>query len=102
MEVRELQGVDGGLARGILTERRGGGVNAAGKRRSKRKGVGMSWEESLIHVGDRVAIMSDTGPESRDKGKIGTVTVVRKDKREVVIEDLNLVRVFTWCRILQV
>lgn len=81
------------MGRGVLTERSRGGITAAGKRSNKRNGVGMSWQESLIYKGDRVAIVSDTGPESREKGKIGTVTEVRKSKREVVIEDLNLVDV---------
>lgn len=97
MAGRELEGAKGGLGRGVLTERSRGGITAAGKRSNKRNGVGMSWQESLIYKGDRVAIVSDTGPESREKGKIGTVTEVRKSKREVVIEDLNLVRTFTWC-----
>ena len=95
MAIEELQGMKQGLGRGVLTERGRGGITTAGKKRSKVKGVGMSWRESLIYKGDRVAIVSDTGPESRDKGKIGTVTSVRKREREVVIEDLNLVSTFT-------
>lgn len=83
-----------GLARGVLTKRAKGGVTATGKR--GKKGVGMSWEQSLIYEGDRVAILSDTGPESRDKGEIGRVTEVRKGTREVVIDGLNMVCSFTW------
>lgn len=97
MSSRELKGVKGGLARGLLTQRGRGGITAAGKRGSKGKGVGMSWKESLIYEGDRVAILSDTGPESRDKWKIGTVTSVREKEREVIVKGLNKVRAFTWC-----
>lgn len=92
---RDLKGVTKGLARGVLTKRDNGGVTATGK--SGKKGVGMSWEQSLIYEGDRVAIMSVTGPESRDKGEIGTVTEVRKGTREVVIEGLNMVCLPTSC-----
>ncbi|KAF6223960.1 hypothetical protein HO133_010534 [Letharia lupina] len=88
---RELKGVKGGLARGLLTQRGLGGITAAGKRGSKGKGVGMSWKESLIYEGDRVAILSDTGPERRDKWKIGTVTSVREKEREVLVKGLNKV-----------
>lgn len=95
MTKRELKGVTKGLARGVLTNRANGGITAAGKR--GEKGVGMSWEQSLIYEGDRVAIMSGTGPESRDKGEIGRVTEVRKGTREVVIDGLNMVCLFTWC-----
>ena len=80
-----------GLARGVLTERKRGGITAAGKKKWKGKGVGMSWKESLIYEGDRVAIVSGTGPESRDLGKIGTVRLVRRTEREVLVDHLNLV-----------
>lgn len=86
----------GGLGRGVLTERIKGGVNASGKRGDKGKGVGMSWKESLIYKRDRVAIVSDTGPESRENGKIGTVKRVRFKAREVVVKGLNMVCAFTW------
>lgn len=99
---RELKGVKGGLARGLLTQRGRGGITAAGKRGSKGKGVGMSWKESLISEGDRVAILSDTGPERRDKWKIGTVMSVREKEREVLVKGLNKVRAFTWCRLFRI
>lgn len=91
----ELRGVRGGLGRGVLTRRGLGGVNASGKRGKKGEGVGRSWKESLIYVGDRVAIVSGIGPEGRDKGKIGTVEMVWRTEREVLITNLNLVRPFS-------
>ena len=91
---QELKGVTKGLATGILTKRAHGGVTAAGKQ--GKKGVGMSWAQSLICEGDRVGIVSGTGPESRDKGEIGWVTEVRKGTREVVVDGLNMVCLPTW------
>ena len=78
----------GGLASGVLAERGRGGGSAVGR---KGKGVGMSWKESLIYKGDRVAIVSGRGPESREKGKIGVVEEVRREKREVLVRDMNMV-----------
>lgn len=57
----------------------------------KKGGVGRSWKESLIYEEDRVAILSNTGPESRENGKIGVVKSVNREKREVVIKGLNMV-----------
>ncbi len=85
----------GGLATGVLTERGKGGVTAAGE--MGKKGVGMSWEESLICQGDRVAVVGGEGPELRDLGKIGWVKSVRVKEREVVVEGLNMVRCFFIC-----
>lgn len=94
MSTRELHGMKGGLGRGVLTERGRGGVSTAGKkgkRNGKGKGVGMSWKESLIYRGDRVAVVSRTGPESREWGKIGVVEHVWRDRREVLVNGLNMV-----------
>lgn len=108
MTSRDLQGAKWGLGRGILSERDRGGVRAGGKKKKvkvggKNKkgreiGIGMSWKESLIYVGDKVGIVSDSGPEGRELGKIGVVEEVRRDRREVVIKDLNMVCLgFTRC-----
>ena len=103
MTSRDLQGAKWGLGRGILSERDRGGVRAGGKKKvvrggdkgKKKKtrviGVGMSWKESLIYVGDKVGIVSDSGPEGRELGKIGVVAEVRRGRREVVIGDFNMV-----------
>ena len=77
-----------GLDRGVLTHRGRGGVTAAGQ--TGRKGVGVSWAESLIWKGDRVVVVSGAGPESRDRGRIGVVVEVRRG--QVVVEGLNEVR----------
>ena len=90
VSARELEGVKGGLGRGVLTERGRGGVSAAAA--GKKGGVGRSWRESLIYEGDRVAVVSGTGPESREKGRIGVVEAVRRERRDVLIKDLNPVR----------
>ncbi|CAF9914545.1 hypothetical protein IMSHALPRED_001938 [Imshaugia aleurites] len=87
VSARELEGVKGGLGRGVLTERGRGGVSAAAA--GKKGGVGRSWRESLIYEGDRVAVVSGTGPESREKGRIGVVEAVRRERRDVLIKDLN-------------
>ncbi|KAL2041198.1 hypothetical protein N7G274_006143 [Stereocaulon virgatum] len=50
----------------------------------------MGWEDCLVEVGDRVVIVAQQGPESRDRGRIGTVIEVRKISNDVVVEDLNL------------
>lgn len=100
MAARELRGVKGGLGVGILTQRASGGVTAAGKRGGKKgEGVGMSWKESLIYEGDRVAVLSGEGPESRELGRIGKVRNVRRAEREVLIDDFNLVSPIrlSWC-----
>lgn len=92
--VRDLKGAKWGLGRGVLSERHRGGVSAMGKKKKKKQGeigTGMSWKESLIYVGDRVGIVSDSGPEGRDLGKIGVVAEVRRGRREVVVEGLNMV-----------
>ena len=49
----------------------------------------------MICKGDRVAVVSGSGPESRDKGKIGVVQVVRKETREVIVGGLNKVCLFS-------
>lgn len=79
-----------GLDRGVLTHRGKGGVTAAGQ--TGRKGVGVSWEESLIWEGNRVVVVSGAGPESRDRWRIGQVVEVRRGTRQVVVEGLNEVR----------
>jgi len=83
--MREVRGVKGarGNGREDLTN------PLSGRRGKGREGV--KWTESLIWVGDRVVIVADKGPESRERGKIGRVTEVRRQEREVVIEDMNLV-----------
>ena len=56
-----------------------------------RQGVPKAkWRDWGIRVGDRVAIIE---PKHRERGKIGTVTEVRKYKEHVIVEGLNLVRV---------
>lgn len=91
VSIAELRPLKGGLGRGVLTERARGGARVAGRTRGKGREVGMSWKESLIYEGDRVAILSDKGPESREFGKIGTVSEVKRAAREVEIEDMNMV-----------
>ena len=95
ISLEELRPLKGGLGRAVLTERGRGGARIGGRRSGKGKVVGMSWTESLIYEGDRVAILSDKGPESREFGKIGTVSRVRRVEREVEIEDMNLVGVLS-------
>ncbi|KAL9067344.1 MAG: hypothetical protein Q9161_006952 [Pseudevernia consocians] len=76
-------------------ELKGPGVRG-GKGKGK-KGMRMRWEESLIYEGDRVVVVAvgggGQGPEGRDVGRIGTVVEVRRELREVVVEDLNMVDV---------
>ena len=56
-----------------------------------RQGVPkVKWRDWGIRVGDRVAVIE---PKHRERGKIGTVTQLRKYKEDVLIDGLNLVRV---------
>ncbi|KAM0795077.1 hypothetical protein BDR22DRAFT_872599 [Usnea florida] len=93
MSLGEMRPLKGGMGRAVLTERNRGGARISGRRRGKGKKVGMGWSKSLIYEGDRVAVLSDQGPESREFGRIGTVSKVMRAEREVEIEDMNLVDV---------
>lgn len=98
MTTGDLRGARWGLGRGVVSERGNGGVRAGGgKKKGKGVGVGMNWKESLIYGGDRVAIVSEEGPEGRDFGRIGVVGEVRRGRREVVVDNLNMVCLFIFC-----
>lgn len=77
VEVREMNGV-----RGLELTRQG---------RSPYMPREMNWKESLIKEGDRVAVVAEEGPASRERGKVGTVKEVRKSTGECIVEDLNMV-----------
>ena len=76
------------------------------KGRSPHMSKEMKWEDNMIEKGDRVVIIATEGPASRDRGKVGRVREVRKDRWEVMIDGLNMVgyegflshRRRVWCR----
>ena len=68
--LRELQGAEG----------------QKGKRKGEAKKDG-----ELIWVGDRVVVVGEKGPEGRERGRIGTVTEVKREQGECVVEEMNLV-----------
>ena len=49
----------------------------------------MSWKDMPVYEGDRVVVVSDRGPEARERGRIGLVKEVRRKEREVVLDDMN-------------
>ena len=52
---------------------------------------GLKLGKVLIRVGDKVVVVAEDGPASRERGKVAKVTEVHEQSREVVCEDLNLV-----------
>ena len=51
----------------------------------------IKWKENMVWVGDRVAVVAETGPASRERGKVGTVIKVKRDTGVVEVEELNMV-----------
>ncbi|KAL6714838.1 hypothetical protein ACLMJK_007098 [Lecanora helva] len=79
VEIAELQGV-----KGLGFTRRG---------RSPYMEKDIPWEESLIQEGDRVVVVAEEGAAGRERGKVGRVKEVRKEERECIVEDINMVEI---------
>lgn len=52
---------------------------------------GGGWGGEMVYEGDRVIVVGEGGPESRERGKIGKVAEVKRKEGAVVVEGLNMV-----------